>query len=930
MTHQSPLLDRLSRWAPVEAVATKIRAKLLLTLVGVSLLPLLILGVVMYRSAANGIFDQANRQLESVRTIKANQVENYFDTIQKQMVTFSENAMVVDAMDAFPGAMRSARRQEDVSPDRLQQMNEKLRGYYSNEFGTEYRRQTGAEPPVEGQLASLDDDTRFLQYQYIAANPHPLGEKDALDAADGSAEYHRLHGKYHPIVRSYLDQFGYYDIFLCDLQSGDIVYSVYKELDFTTSLIDGPYADTNFGRAFRLAAAAESKDDVFLVDYEPYLPSYENAASFIASPVFRGDQKIGVAIFQMPIQKINQIMAERTGLGQTGETYAVGPDGLFRSESRFTDQLGVRTAIINPDVRVATVAAQSAAAGNRGTAIIDDYRGEKVLSSWTPITVYDGVEGAADPIRWSLMSEIDHAEVTAPITASGVVRNAGMIVVVGLIIGLACALFFAQGITRQAESINDMLTMIGIGDFDARAEVVTKDELGDVAIALNAMCDNTLTLIQSREERDQVESSILELIREMEEIAAGDLTIQTEVRDDLTGSIAGSVNFMTTQLRSLVRRVQSATDEVTASAGEVRSISGQLSIDSLRQAEQIRGTNDQVRDMTESIQNVASKTRASADVAAQARQSAADGLRAVSDTVDGMQRIRNQVQETSKRIKRLGESSQEIGEIVQLISDIADRTSILALNASIQAAMAGDAGQGFAVVAEEVERLAERSNDATKQIATLVKAIQTETSDAITDMEESTREVVAGSQLATQAGTTLSQIDAVSAELATLIDEVSGATDSQAAAAKSIAGTMGDISQTTGTAAKQSQTAADRVGQLAQLATNLRQSVSRFRVEAGQTADASGPVADHTNNAASDEIMDAASDEIMDAASGEVIDAVGVVSTDNVDDGANDAEMALAEDMAATAALLAGAGAIDADDQPEFEVVDLSKGFDAS
>ncbi|MEM9587809.1 MAG: methyl-accepting chemotaxis protein [Planctomycetota bacterium] len=872
MSSSQSILDRFKSWAPVEAIATKIRAKLLLTLVGVSLVPLILLGVVLYRSATQGILAQANSQLESVRTIKANQVEGYFATIRKQMETFSENAMVVDAMRAFPSALRTARNEAAVDDDQLKTMSQLVRQYYENDFGQEYFGRNQTEAPVDGQFAGLDLDSLFLQHQYIAANPNPLGNKELLDRAEDETEYSKLHGKYHPIVRNYLNQFGYYDIFLCDLESGDIVYSVYKELDFTTSLIDGPYSETNFGRAFRMAAAAESPDQIFLVDYEPYLPSYEDAASFIASPVFDGDQKIGVAIFQMPIDKINEIMAERTGLGETGETYAIGSDGLFRSESRFCDQLDIDTAIINDAVRVETLAAQSIARGEQGTAVIDDYRGEPVLSSWKPITIYEGVEGVADPITWGLLSEIDYSEVTSPITATGMARNAGLIVSLGLIIGLVCSFYFAQGITRQAESINDMLMQIGIGDFDARAELVTRDELGDVAVALNAMCDNTLSLIQSREERDQIESSILELIQEMEDIAAGDLTIEADVREDITGSIAGSVNYMTSQLRGLVQRVKSATAQVNESAEHVQGISGKLSSDSLAQAEQITGTTKQVQSITDSFQQVAAKTRDSAKVAEKARETASRGLQAVTDTVEGMQRIRNQVQETSKRIKRLGESSQEIGEIVQLIADIADRTSILALNASIQAAMAGDAGQGFAVVAEEVERLAERSNDATKQIATLIKAIQTETSEAITDMEESTREVVEGSQLATQAGATLSEIDRVSSQLAELISEVSGSAEGQVGAAKQIAGTMGQISETTRTSAEQSQLAANSVGRLTELATQLRDSVSQFRVDNDQSVSAR-----------------------------------------------DEAEMALAEDMAAAAALVADA----ADDAPQFPKVDV-------
>ena len=879
----APLSQRLAAWAPVRAIQTKIRAKLIVTLVAASIVPLAILGVLMYRSASTGLMNQAANQLESVRTIKANQIERYFGDIQDQIATFSRDKMIVDAMRDFPSALHDARDEADVDAAELDAMEASLREYYAGDFAGRYRELTGGDAPVDGQMAPLDDDSRYLQTRYIAANPHPLGEKENLDDGGDGTTYDRLHRDLHPIVRDYLRRFGYYDIFLCDLESGDIVYSVYKELDFTTSLIDGPYAETNFGRAFRLAAAAEDRDSVFLVDYEPYLPSYEGAASFIASPVFEGDRKIGVAIFQMPIDRINAIMEERTGLGESGETYAVGSDGLFRSESRFTGQLGIDTAIINPSVRVDTAASRSASTGDTGSAVIDDYRGTPVLSAWQPITVYPGIPGVAEPIVWSLMSEIDYAEVTEPITASGLAANAGVVIVLGLVFALGGAFYFGQGITRQAESINDMLTMIGIGDFDARADVVTRDEMGDVAIALNAMCDNTLSLIQSQEERNQIETSIFELIQELEDIAAGDLTIQTQVRDDLTAPIAGSVNYMTDQLRTLVRRVQETTGRVDESAAAVSDVSLSLSRQSREQSETIGQTADEVKLITESFGEVATKSTESAKVAGEARERAAEGLRVVDDTVRGMDRIRTQVQETSKRIKRLGESSQEIGEIVQLIADIADRTSILALNASIQAAMAGDAGQGFAVVAEEVERLAERSNDATKQIATLIAAIQAETGEAITDMEESTREVVAGSKLATEAGATLREIDRVSTNLAGLIAEVSAAAEGRVETARHIAQTIDGVTRATRDAAERSGQAAEGVTALTALANELSASVATFKV-GGETAAAEddAPVFDASDDAPSFDAVDVA-EFAMDAEADQTLAAVESLSAELAD-----------------------------------------------
>ena len=351
-------------------------------------------------------------------------------------------------------------------------------------------------------------------------------KKDELVNANDSSTYSQLHEQYHPVIRSYLKKFGYYDIFLCDLESGDIVYSVYKELDFTTSLRDGPYSKTNFGRAFTLAAAAKSPDSIFLVDYEPYTPSYEAAASFISSPIFDGDRKIGVAIFQMPIERINAIMSERTGLGESGETYAVGTEGLFRNDSRFLEDMGLETTIINPAVRVDTQATQSAFAGNSGTAVVDDYRGMPVLSSWTPLSIHEAKFGG-EPITWALLSEFDVAEVRQPVVA--LLRYA--YAVLGLsIVGLVVASYLLAGnLTRQADAITTMLSNIGIGDFSARADIVSSDELGQVAESLNSMCDNTLSLIQSAEEREHIESAIDVLREQLEAIAAGNLSIEAVV-----------------------------------------------------------------------------------------------------------------------------------------------------------------------------------------------------------------------------------------------------------------------------------------------------------------------------------------------------------------------------------------------------------------
>ena len=810
---------------------SKIRNKLVLAFLVVALLPLLFLSVVANNGTKKSLMNQAFAQLDAVRQVKANQTQQYFQFINNQITTFSENTMVVDAMRAFPAALATAREENGITAADLKRMETEVYAYYSNDFATEYMgHNEGETPPLNDQFALLDDDSLYLQYLYIKSNPNPLGSKEILDRASDESTYSDLHGNVHPVVRNFVKKFGYQDIFLCDLDSGDIVYSVHKELDYSTSLKDGPYANTNFGRAFKLAAETNAKDAIFFVDFESYTPSYEQAASFISSPIFDGDEKIGVAVFQVPIDQINEIMAERTGLGKTGETYAVGSDFLFRNDSRFLTELDADTTIINPDFPVATKAVKSALNGGTGLEVITDYRGTSVLSSWSPVTVHSG-EFGGEPVTWALVSEFSLAEVRRPDMA----RNLWLIIGLTTLGLIGISLYVSKNITKQANSITYMLSKIGMGDFSARAEIISKDELGQVAGSINAMCDNTLSLIQSNDERQQLESSIQNLRKEMEEIAQGDLTAEAEVGKDISGEVAVAVNDMVVQLRQIIHQVKTSTLQVSSSATQIQSTTAHLSEGSEAQAKQIADTSSAVIEMTESIHSVAKNTEESAQIAQDARKRAADGAQVVSATIDGMGRIRNQVQETSKRIKRLGESSQEIGEIVQLIGDIADRTSILALNASIQAAMAGDAGQGFAVVAEEVERLAERSNEAAKQVESLIKAIQNEATEAIAGMEESTREVVEGSKLAAQAGQTLTDIDAVSNQLAELIGSISQATKQQARGAEVVSKSMNEISQVTQQTATGTSQAAVSVSHLAELADDLRSSVSRFRLPGDTT-----------------------------------------------------------------------------------------------
>ncbi len=326
------------------------------------------------------------------------------------------------------------------------------------------------------------------------------------------------------------------------------------------------------------------------------------------------------------------------------------------------------------------------------------------------------------------------------------------------------------------------------------------------------------------------QQAILRLLDELGNLAEGDLTARAQVTEEITGAIADSINFTIDELRRLVEGITSAAQQVTAATQEAQTVSGQLLHAAQQQATEIQGTGQSVAQMAQAMSNVSRSANESAKVAQSALSAAGNGAQAVQNSIRGMHDIREQIQETSKRIKRLGESSQEIGEIVQLISDITEQTNVLALNAAIQAASAGEAGRGFTVVAEEVQRLAERSGEATKHIGAIVKSIQRDTQDAVEAMERSTRGVVEGTRTADQADAALREIEQVSKQLAELIASISSATKQQAESATRVAAAMNDILAITQMTTDGTRRTAASAERLTALANGLKASVARFKL----------------------------------------------------------------------------------------------------
>ncbi|WP_442481948.1 methyl-accepting chemotaxis protein [Aeoliella sp. SH292] len=443
--------------------------------------------------AAHDMEEKVTASLRAQHALKRSQVEKYFESIRDQVLTFSEDRMTVHAMEDFKNAFADYRKQLDIDDESIATLRNKLGSYYSGEFAEQYRTQNaGKGIDSQALLNQLDDDSIALQYAYIRENRNPLGSKHLLDTADLNTDYGKIHAEVHPVIRNYLDKFGYYDIFLVDSETGDIVYSVFKELDFTTSLKDGSYASTNFGEAFRKANAMNNAGEFVLVDFDPYLPSYEAPASFIATPIFDGARKLGVVIFQMPVDRICEVMAQRDGLGESGETVLVGPDKLMRSNSfRKPATHGLVTSFRNPEEgKIDNEFVTQALQGESGEAITTDYLGNEVIQTYGPVDLLGH--------RWALLAKMDTDEAFRAVSDMSDAANAaasrvfwwslGISAVCGAGI-LAFAWYFAAAFVRPITATVSALELAASGDYTSRLDASRADEIGAMGAATNTMLE---------------------------------------------------------------------------------------------------------------------------------------------------------------------------------------------------------------------------------------------------------------------------------------------------------------------------------------------------------------------------------------------------------------------------------------------------------
>ncbi len=739
----------------------KLKTKLIVGSILLAIIPVGVAGSIITwqanQEARVALEEQAKNQLISIREMKKNQIEAYFQTIRDQVLTFSNDRMVIEAMKDFNSAFKSFQEEINASNQDVNSWKTSLSTYYQTDFTEEYaRRNPSHNAQALSYLSQLDQDSIALQYQYIKANPHPLGSKDELSSAKDGTTYSQWHERYHPHIRDFLKKFGYYDIFLVDADSGDIVYSVFKELDYSTSLIDGPYADTGIGRVFQAANASDNSQAVTLTDFAPYPPSYEDSASFIASPIFDGSTKVGVLIFQMPIDRINDIMTnqeewKRVGLGNSGETYLIGPDSTMRNQSRFlledkpnylaTIQAGALPAPIiklinakNTSIGlqpVRTQGTQAALAGKTDFAIFPDYRGIPVLSAYAPLRI--------PGLHWVIMSEIDEAEAFSPTETlkHQIIKSTLWITGIMLMCSVGVGWIFALRATQPIQRLQATIESIRENShMEKRVEVHSQDEIGALARSYNALLDHLQVVNNQMKKASQNVSNL-----------------------------AGVVLDLVAPMSTSLHRQSNQASAVATSAAEMASM---------------------VNSVAHSAQNAATLTQ-------EADSETCKIETVVSNTTSGMTRLAEIVGDSQRKVSAMAEHSDKIGAVTKMIDDIAEQTNLLALNAAIEAARAGEQGRGFAVVADEVRKLAERTTKSTKEITEMIQSMQEETRSTVGVMEKGTQEATNAMSLANQSSESLSLIIRSVNQVSDQMNQIAAATEEQSATTVQIKGNIQNV-----------------------------------------------------------------------------------------------------------------------------------------
>lgn len=768
--------------------------RLLLTIIPLVTLSLLLLagislGVAVDRSTQS-LSDASRDKLTTQNKQTTEAVNEYIGFVESQSRSKASSMTVVDAAAAFiPAYNRYTSQRASITSSQF----DVLADYYERDFAGLYQERNDTALSSVGRLyTQLPSSAQALQYDFIAGSSYAIGEKDGLIDLNNGTDYAAIHNQYHAFFRDYLYEFGYYDIFIADIDTGNIVYSVFKELDYATSLQTGPYADTGIADVFNMVKSAGSQSDVQVSTLATYLPSYDAMAGFVASPIVRNGQTIAVLIFQIPLDVISNIVTHKQqwqdkGFGASGETYIVTPQEVLLTESRFfledtdnyikaikTSMPRVASRVVDAGTSVGIQPVQSSAStkalrGQSGFEIINDYRGVDVFSYYQPLMI--------GKHSYAIMAEIDVEEALAPAQElkNTLIRNTVITVLLIIAVAVALALWVSSRLVKPVAELGKACKQLSSGDADLTIQLPqsTIPDINRVVVPFNAFI---------------------------------------------------------TQIRDIIVSIKSDAESLAAASEQLSVITEGSESTTAEQRNETQLVSTSIGELSHSIAEVARSTVETRDFGVAARVSLEENMERADKAGQSIKLLVQLIQESSEVIVSLKNEVDDINKVLGVITGIADQTNLLALNAAIEAARAGEAGRGFSVVADEVRALATRSQENTVEIAKIIENMSKSSEESVLSMERAARAAEGGIHLVELVSTAMTELGETITKVQNMADTVAAAAEEQDVTSTSVSENVNRIRNLSASIETGASQSSESARELSLIAARANERVERFRV----------------------------------------------------------------------------------------------------